>query len=48
MNEANFVGVFIGIESLNPETLVQMKKKQNTRRSIPDSIRRIYAAASKL
>ena len=34
MNEANFVGVFVGIESPDPETLVQMKKKQNTRRSI--------------
>ena len=44
MNEANFVGVFVGIESPDPETLVQMKKKQNTRRSIPDSIHRIYAA----
>ena len=44
MNEANFVGVFVGIESPDPETLIQMKKKQNTRRSIPDSIHRIYAA----
>ena len=44
MNEANFVGVFVGIESPDPETLRQMKKKQNTRRSIPDSIHKIYAA----
>lgn len=44
MNEANFVGVFVGIESPDPETLVQMKKKQNTRRSIADSVHRIYAA----
>ncbi len=44
MNEANFVGVFIGIESPDPETLRQTKKKQNTRRSIPASIHKIYAA----
>jgi len=44
MNEANFVGIFVGIESPDPETLRQMKKKQNTRRSIPESIHRIYAA----
>src|ERR1044072_9117403 len=44
MNEANFVGVFVGIESPDPETLAQTRKKQNTRRSIPDSIHRIYGA----
>jgi len=44
MNAANFVGVFTGIESPNPETLVQMKKKQNTRRNIAESVHRIYAA----
>jgi len=44
MNEANFIGLFTGIESPNPETLVQMKKKQNTRRNIAESIHRIYAA----
>jgi radical SAM superfamily enzyme YgiQ (UPF0313 family) len=44
MTEANFIGVFIGIESPDPATLVAMRKKQNTRRSIPDSIHRIYAA----
>jgi hypothetical protein len=44
MNEANFVGVFVGIESPDPETLRQMKKKQNTRRSIPESIHKIYDA----
>jgi radical SAM superfamily enzyme YgiQ (UPF0313 family) len=44
MNEANFVGVFMGIESPDPETLVQMRKKQNTRRSIPDSVHKIYGA----
>jgi radical SAM superfamily enzyme YgiQ (UPF0313 family) len=44
MNEANFFGVFTGIESPNPETLVRMKKKQNTRRNIAESVHRIYAA----
>jgi radical SAM superfamily enzyme YgiQ (UPF0313 family) len=44
MNEANFVGMFVGIESPDPETLAQMRKKQNTRRSIPDSVHKINAA----
>ena len=44
MNEANFVGVFVGIESPDPETLIQMSKKQNTRRDIADSVHKIYAA----
>src|SRR6266849_10297247 len=35
MKDANFFGIFVGIESPDPETLVQMKKKQNTRRNIP-------------
>ena len=44
MNEANFVGVFVGIESPDPETLIMAKKKQNTRRSLVESIHKIYAA----
>jgi radical SAM superfamily enzyme YgiQ (UPF0313 family) len=44
MNAANFFGVFVGIESPDPETLVMMRKKQNTRRNIAESIHRIYAA----
>jgi radical SAM superfamily enzyme YgiQ (UPF0313 family) len=44
MNEANFVGVFVGIESPDTDTLVMAKKKQNTRRSLVESIHRIYAA----
>jgi radical SAM superfamily enzyme YgiQ (UPF0313 family) len=44
MNEANFAGVFVGIESPDPETLVQMRKKQNTRRNLAQSIHRIYAS----
>ena len=41
LNRANFVGVFVGIESPDTATLVAMRKKQNTRRSIADSLRRI-------
>ena len=44
MSEANFVGVFVGIESPDTDTLVAMKKKQNTRRSLVESIHKIYAA----
>lgn len=44
LRAANFFAVFVGIESPDPETLRQMQKKQNTRRSIPDSIARIQAA----
>ena len=44
MSEANFFGVFVGIESPDPDTLVMMQKKQNTRRNIADSVHRIYAA----
>jgi radical SAM superfamily enzyme YgiQ (UPF0313 family) len=44
MSEANFVGVFVGIESPDTDTLVAMRKKQNTRRSLVESIHKIYAA----
>ena len=44
MREANFFGVFVGIESPDTETLVAMQKKQNTRRSLADSVHKIYAA----
>ena len=44
MREAGFFAVFVGIESPDPETLVLMKKKQNTRRNLVDSIHRIYRA----
>src|SRR6185436_19680311 len=40
--DANFFGVFVGIESPDPETLVQMRKKQNTKRNIAESIHKIY------
>ena len=44
LNEANFIGVFMGIESPDTATLVAMRKKQNTRRNIAESIHTIYAA----
>jgi radical SAM superfamily enzyme YgiQ (UPF0313 family) len=44
LGDANFFAVFIGIESPDPETLVQMQKKQNTRRDLSESIHRIYEA----
>ena len=44
LRAANFFAVFIGIESPDPETLRQTQKKQNTRRSIPDSVLRVQQA----
>jgi hypothetical protein len=44
MTDANFFAVFVGIESPDTETLVATQKKQNTRRSLAESIHRIYAA----
>ena len=44
MAAANFFAVFVGIESPDPATLVAMKKKQNTRRNIAESIHKIYGA----
>ena len=44
MNEANFIGVFIGIESPDTDTLIAMRKKQNTRRNIAQSIHRSTTA----
>ncbi|MEZ4585416.1 MAG: B12-binding domain-containing radical SAM protein [Gemmatimonadales bacterium] len=42
MQEAAFFAVFAGIESPDETTLYAMQKRQNTRRSIADSVRRIY------
>jgi radical SAM superfamily enzyme YgiQ (UPF0313 family) len=42
MKDTNFFAIFVGIESPDPETLVQMKKKQNTRRNIAECIHKIY------
>ncbi len=42
MHDSDFFAVFVGIESPDEETLKQMRKKQNTRRSISASVHRIY------
>ena len=44
MRQANFFALFVGIESPDEETLAHTQKKQNTRRSIAESVHRIYAA----
>jgi radical SAM superfamily enzyme YgiQ (UPF0313 family) len=43
LKDANFWLVFIGIESPDPETLVQMRKKQNTKRNLAESVHKIYS-----
>ncbi|MFW7269598.1 B12-binding domain-containing radical SAM protein [Gluconacetobacter sp. Hr-1-5] len=42
--ETNFFAVFVGIESPDTDTLVMAQKKQNTRRSLQQSIERIHEA----
>ena len=44
MREAGFFVIFVGIESPDDATLVAMRKKQNTRRSLTESIHKIYRA----
>jgi len=44
MRECGFFTIFVGIESPDPDTLVAMKKKQNTRRSLVASVEKIYEA----
>lgn len=44
LKKANFFAVFVGIETPNTEALVAMRKKQNTRRNLVESIHKIYAA----
>jgi radical SAM superfamily enzyme YgiQ (UPF0313 family) len=44
MRDANFFVVFVGIESPDTETLISAQKKQNTRRSIAESVHKIYGA----
>jgi radical SAM superfamily enzyme YgiQ (UPF0313 family) len=44
LSQANFFLVFVGLETPNTETLVAMRKKQNTRRSLVQSVHKIYAA----
>lgn len=43
MSKAGFLGVFIGIESPDPEILKATKKKQNTKRNIAESVHKVYA-----
>ncbi len=44
MRAANFITIFVGIESPDTNTLVSMQKKQNTRRELADCVRKIYQA----
>jgi radical SAM superfamily enzyme YgiQ (UPF0313 family) len=44
MNRANFFLVFVGLETPNTDSLVAMRKKQNTRRSLVASVHKIYSA----
>ena len=44
LRDANFFAIFVGIESPDSDTLVAMRKKQNTRRSLENSIHKIYGA----
>ena len=43
MREVGFFAIFVGIESPDEATLVAMQKRQNTHRSIAESIRKINA-----
>src|SRR5262249_27920226 len=42
MKDANSFSMLVRTKSTDPETLVQMKKKQNTRRNIAECIHKIY------
>ncbi|WMS42776.1 B12-binding domain-containing radical SAM protein [Acuticoccus sp. MNP-M23] len=42
MSKAGFLGVFIGIESPDPDVLKATQKKQNTKRDIAQSVHRVY------
>lgn len=44
LRKTNFFAIFVGIESPDEETLNAARKKQNTRRSIADSVHKIYKA----
>src|SRR5271155_3353332 len=44
LRAANFFAIFVGIESPDTETLILTRKKQNTRRSLQESIYKIYDA----
>jgi hypothetical protein len=42
MQRVGFFSVFVGIESPDEETLIATQKRQNTRRSIAESVQKIY------
>lgn len=44
LRKTNFFAIFVGIESPDEETLAAARKKQNTRRSIAQSVQKIYKA----
>ncbi len=44
LKDANFFAIFVGIESPDTDTLIATQKKQNTRRSLAESVHKIYAA----
>src|SRR5919204_2394811 len=44
MQQTNFFAIFVGIESPDTDTLLQMQKPQNTRRVLQDSVEKIYRA----
>ncbi|MGH6893012.1 MAG: B12-binding domain-containing radical SAM protein, partial [Dongiaceae bacterium] len=44
LKAANFFAIFVGIESPDTATLIAAQKKQNTRRSLADSVHKIYAS----
>jgi radical SAM superfamily enzyme YgiQ (UPF0313 family) len=44
LRAANFFAIFVGIESPDTDTLISMQKKQNTRRSLAESVHKIYGA----
>jgi radical SAM superfamily enzyme YgiQ (UPF0313 family) len=44
MKAANFFAIFIGVESPDTDTLIATQKKQNTRRSLAESVHKIYSA----
>jgi len=44
LKQSNFFAIFVGIESPDTETLIATQKKQNTRRSLAESVHKIYEA----
>jgi radical SAM superfamily enzyme YgiQ (UPF0313 family) len=44
LRDANFFGIFVGIESPDTDTLIAMQKKQNTRRDLVEGIHKLYDA----